>query len=395
MTIKIGLLAGELSGDNLAAGLMAALRQQLGSAEQIEFIGVGGPAMIAQGLHSLAAFDALAVNGFKEPLLRFPELWRLYRRLAQTFKDEGVDAFIGIDFNVFNFLLEKRLRKMGIATAHYVSPSVYAWRKGRTKKVAQCADLLFCLYPFEPKFYAGLPLRAVFVGHPLAEAIEPDAGIAVARQRCRQQLQIDSQDLVIAVLPGSRSSEVALMLEPFLMAMRMLCEELPQRQISAVIPCVNAARRSQVEALLPQFAELSIKLIDSDARAALIAADAALIKSGTSTLEAMLLGRPMVVSYKLGALSYAIASRLVSTPYIALPNILAGRELVPELIQDAATPAALAQALLSQLDETTIASDRKGVFAEMHQQLRAGASGRGASTTAAQEILQLLEARRG
>ena len=395
MTIKIGLLAGEPSGDNLAAGLMSALRQQLGSAGPVEFVGVGGPAMIAQGLHSLAAFDALAVNGFKEPLLRLPELWRLYRRLAQTFKDEGVDAFIGIDFNVFNFLLEKRLRKMGIATAHYVSPSVYAWRKGRTKKVAQCADLLFCLYPFEPKFYAGLPLRAVFVGHPLAEAIEPDAGSAVARQRCRQQLQIHSQDLVIAVLPGSRSSEVALMLEPFLMAMRMLCEELPQRQISAVIPCVNAARRSQVEALLPQFADLSIKLIDSDARAALIAADAALIKSGTSTLEAMLLGRPMVVSYKLGALSYAIASRLVSTPYIALPNILAGTELVPELIQDAATPAALAQALLSQLDETTIASDRAGVFAEMHQQLRGGASGRGASTTAAQEILQLLEARKG
>ena len=132
MTIKIGLLAGEPSGDNLAAGLMAALRQQLGSAEQIEVFGGGGPAMIAQGLHSLAAFDALAVNGFKEPLLRLPDLWRLYRRLAQTFKEEGVDAFIGIDFNVFNFLLEKRLRKMGIATAHYVSPSVYAWRKGRT-----------------------------------------------------------------------------------------------------------------------------------------------------------------------------------------------------------------------------------------------------------------------
>ena len=152
------------------------------------------------------------------------------------------------------------------------------------------------------------------------------------------------------------------MLEPFLMALRVLTEKLPQRRISAVIPCVNAARRSQIEALLQQFADLSINLIDNDARAALIAADAALIKSGTSTLEAMLLGRPMVVSYKLGTLSYAIASRLVSTPYIALPNILAGTELVPELIQDAATPEALAQALLSQLDETTTASDRQGVF---------------------------------
>ena len=147
MTIKIGLLAGEPSGDNLAAGLMSALRQQIGSAEQIEFVGVGGPAMIAQGLRSLAPFDSLAVNGFKEPLLRLPQLWRLYRQLAQTFKDEGIDVFIGIDFNVFNFLLERRLRKLGIASAHYVSPSVYAWRKGRTKKVAQCADLLFCFVP--------------------------------------------------------------------------------------------------------------------------------------------------------------------------------------------------------------------------------------------------------
>ena len=390
MTIKIGLLAGEPSGDNLAAGLMDALREQLSAGEKIEFVGVGGPAMMARGLRSLAAFDSLAVNGFKEPLLRLPQLWRLYRQLAQIFKDEAIDAFVGIDFNVFNFLLEKRLRKSGIVTAHYVSPSVYAWRKGRTKKVAQCADLLFCLYPFEPKFYAGLPLRAVFVGHPLAQAIELDAGSATARRQCRARLQIDQEELVIAVLPGSRSSEVALMLEPFLGAVRLLCELFPQRRISAVIPCVNAARRSQIEALLPPFADLSVHLVDNDARSALVAADVAMIKSGTSTLEAMLLGRPMVVSYKLGTLSYRIASRLVNTPYIALPNILAGEELVPELIQDAATPEALAHALLPQLNEQDGLKRSADVFAEMHRQLRDGASGQGASATAALEIFKLL-----
>ena len=395
MTIKIALLAGEPSGDNLAASLMAALRKQCEPDAQIEFVGDGGPAMVEQGLRSMAAFDTLAVNGFKDPLLRLPQLWRLYRRLAQLFKDEGVDAFVGIDFNVFNFLLEKRLRKFGIPTAHYVSPSVYAWRRGRTKKVAQCADLLFCLYPFEPRFYAGLPLRAVFVGHPLAEAIGLDAGGAMARERSRVQLQIEPQNVVIAVLPGSRASEVAIMLQPFLAALRLLRDRLPQRKISAVIPCVNAARRSQIEALLPQFADLSIKLIDNDARSALIAADAALIKSGTSTLEAMLLGRPMVVSYKLGAFSYAIASRLVNTPYIALPNILAGAELVPELIQEAATPAALAQALMLEIGEQRTANDRRAAFTELHEQLRGGASGLGASAAAAQEIFKLLEARKG
>ena len=392
MSIKIGLLAGEPSGDNLAAGLMNAMSEALGSGEKIEFVGVGGPAMMAQGLRSLAAFDSLAVNGFKEPLLRLPQLWRLYRQLAQTFKDEDIDAFVGIDFNVFNFLLEKRLRKSGILTAHYVSPSVYAWRKGRTTKVAQCADLLFCLYPFEPKFYAGLPLRAVFVGHPLAQAIELDAGDPAARGQCRARLRIDPQELVIAVLPGSRGSEVALMLEPFLAAVRLLCDMLPQRRIRALIPCVNAARRSQIEALLPKFADLSVNLVDNDTRSALVAANAAMIKSGTSTLEAMLLGRPMVVSYKLGSFSYRIASRLVDTPYIALPNILAGEELVPELIQDAATPEALARALLPLLDEDHESARRVGVFADMHRQLRDGASGHGANATAALEISRLLSA---
>lgn len=396
MSIKIGLLAGEPSGDNLAAGLMAALREQL-QPELVEFIGVGGPGMAAQGLQSLAPFEALAVNGFKEPLLRLPQLWRLYRRLAQIMQAEKVDFFIGVDFNVFNFLLEGRLRKAGIATAHYVSPSVYAWRRGRTKKVARCADLLFCLYPFEPKFYSGLPLRAVFVGHPLAESIDLHAGDNEARQRARSQLQIAPDDLVLAVLPGSRGSEVALMLEPFLQAAQILVDKSPNRRISVVIPCVNETRRQQIEQGLQRFPQLQVVLLNNDARLALVAADAAMIKSGTSTLEAMLLRRPMVVSYRLGNLSYRIASRLVNTPFIALPNILAGQSLVPELIQDAATPEAIAHALTEQLKAVADSSGQTNAmltFEQLHQQLRQGESGQGASATAAGEILDLLASRK-
>jgi lipid-A-disaccharide synthase len=396
MSIKIGLLAGEPSGDNLAAGLMAALREQL-QPELVEFIGVGGPGMAAQGLQSLAPFEALAVNGFKEPLLRLPQLWRLYRRLAQIMQAEKVDFFIGVDFNVFNFLLEGRLRKAGIATAHYVSPSVYAWRRGRTKKVARCADLLFCLYPFEPKFYSELPLRAVFVGHPLAESIDLHAGDSEARQRARSQLQIAPDDLVLAVLPGSRGSEVALMLEPFLQAAELLTQRITDRPMSLVIPCVNPARRQQIEQGLQQFPTLRVALVDGDARSALVASDVAMIKSGTSTLEAMLLRRPMVVSYRLGKFSYRIANRLVNTPFIALPNILADKSLVPELIQDAATPSALAGAVLEQLESATNKSKESVVmrsFAQMHKQLREGESGLGPNATAAAEICKLLLTRR-
>jgi lipid-A-disaccharide synthase len=396
MSIKIGLLAGEPSGDNLAAGLMAALREQL-QPELVEFIGVGGPGMAAQGLQSLAPFEALAVNGFKEPLLRLPQLWRLYRRLAQIMQAEKVDFFIGVDFNVFNFLLEGRLRKAGIATAHYVSPSVYAWRRGRTKKVARCADLLFCLYPFEPKFYSELPLRAVFVGHPLAESIDLHAGDSEARQRARSQLQIAPDDLVLAVLPGSRGSEVALMLEPFLQAAELLTQRITDRPMSLVIPSVNPARRQQIEQGLQQFPTLRVALVDGDARSALVASDVAMIKSGTSTLEAMLLRRPMVVSYRLGKFSYRIANRLVNTPFIALPNILADKSLVPELIQDAATPSALAGAVLEQLESATNKSKESVVmrsFAQMHKQLREGESGLGPNATAAAEISKLLLTRR-
>ena len=320
---------------------------QAASDEPIRFVGVGGPRMQAEGLEVLAPMDRLAVNGFRDPILRLPELVRLLLFLKREFLARRVDAFVGVDFNVFNFLLESSLKKRGMKTAHYVSPSVYAWRKGRTRRVAKCADLLMCLYPFEPKFYTGTPVRAEFVGHPLADAIDLQAGAQVARCAVRRELGISENDTVLAMLPGSRNSEVALMIEPFLAAARKFAAAHAPAHV--VVPCLRPAIRARIEAALAEQAPLPVTLYDGNARQALTACDVALVKSGTSTLEAMLLHRPMVVSYRLGAVSYQLARRLVRTPYVALPNILAGRELVPELLQDAGTGEALAAALASEL----------------------------------------------
>ena len=195
----------------------------------VHFVGMGGPLMQAEGLETLADFESLAVNGFREPLLRFPSLYMLYRRLAATFIDRRIDAFVGIDFNVFNFILERRLKRRGIATAHYVSPSVYAWRRGRTKKVARCADKVFCLFPFEPAFYQQHEIDARFIGHPLASEILPDAGSESARSAAKNALGVNPAHLCLALLPGSRGSEVALMLVPMLNAARLLATELKAR----------------------------------------------------------------------------------------------------------------------------------------------------------------------
>lgn len=386
MSLTLGMLAGEASGDNLGAGLMQALQRQYGAldpAGDIRFIGVGGPRMQALGLQSLASMDELAVNGFREPILRLPQLLKLLRRLIREMQAAEVDAFIGVDFNVFNFLLESRLKKRGVTTVHYVSPSVYAWRAGRTKRVAKSADLLLCLYPFEPAFYSGLPLRAEFIGHPLADEIDPDAGNATARQDARAALGLRRDSTVMALLPGSRNSEVALMIEHFLDAADLFSAE--QGGVQIVIPCLRPQIRTRVAAAVAQHAKLDVTLYDGNARQALVAADVALVKSGTSTLEAMLLHRPMVVSYRLGALSYQLAKRVVRTPYVALPNILAGEMLVPELIQDEATGPALAAALTEQLACARRDAGYTQAFLDLHEQLR-----QGADTKAAAAVLRLL-----
>jgi lipid-A-disaccharide synthase len=386
MTLTLGFLAGEASGDNLGAGLMEALLKQQVSPADVRFLGVGGQRMQALGLQPLADMDVLAVNGFRDPLLRLPKLIALMRRLIREFVAAEIDAFVGIDFNVFNFILEAALKKRGIPTIHYVSPSVYAWRSGRTKRVAKSADLLLCLYPFEPHFYAGLAVQAEYVGHPLADEIAFDAGAPQAQAAARQALGLSADSVVLAVLPGSRGSEVALMITDFLAAARLFSAKHPDTQV--IIPCLRPQLTQRIEQALADYPDLRVTLYNGNARQALQAADVALVKAGTSTLEAMLLHRPMVVSYRLGALSYQLAKRVVRTPYVALPNILAGRELVPELMQDAATPQALAQALDQQLQRARQDDSYAASFSQLHRQLAQGANAKAAAA-----VLRLLKAK--
>lgn len=385
MVLTLGVLAGEASGDNLGAGVMRALRERLGDHDEVRFVGVGGARMREQGLHALASIDELSVNGFRDPIVRLPQLIRLLRRLIREFSAANIDGFLGVDFNVFNFLLEAALKRRGIKTAHYVSPSVYAWRSGRTRRVAKSADLVLCLYPFEPAFYDALPVRAEFVGHPLADEIAPDAGAVAQRDAARDSLGLDkSANTVLAVLPGSRNSEVALMVDDFLRAAELFAQR--HAPASVVVPCLRPAIRARVEQALEKHPNANVTLYDGDARRALIAADIALVKSGTSTLEAMLLHRPAVVSYRLGRMTYQLAKRVVRTPYVALPNILAGRELMPELLQDAASGPALADALDRELRNALESPTYIDEFCRLHEQLRCGADAKAAAA-----VLRLLQ----
>ena len=392
--VVIGLLAGEPSGDLLGAGLINALRAMLQDRE-VTFMGVGGARMQAAGLICLADFETLSVNGFREPIMRLPELYRMYRELSTTLVEARVDAFVGIDFNVFNFLLEARLKRQGIPTAHYVSPSVYAWRRGRTKKVSRSADKLFCLFPFEPVFYKSHEVDARFIGHPMAAEIPLQAGSDEARKEVRLSLGLDLNDIILAVLPGSRGGEVELMLRPMLRAAQGFAEAQPtsNRSVRVIIPCVNQARYAQVDPIAKKFSQLSPCLYRGDARSPLIACDLALVKSGTSTLEAMLLRRPMVVTYRLGYWTYLIANSLLKTPFIAVPNILAGRMLVPELVQKAATPDAMCEALGRVFDTAQTNTEQLRVFEQLHRKLAGGSAGLGASTEAAQGLVDLLKER--
>jgi len=381
----LGILAGEPSGDRLGAGLMAAIRRQHGA--DVRFVGIGGPLMVDQGLEVLFDMERLSVNGFIEPVKRLPDLVRILRSLLATFEEIQPDAFIGVDFNVFNFLLERLLKRRGVRTAHYVSPSVYAWRRGRVRRIAASTDLLLVLYPFEPAFYADSSVEAVFVGHPLADEIPFELSGPLERQQVRETLGLSSEGTVVAVLPGSRMSEVRLLGPGFLDA----CELISNREngrVSFVIPCLREEIRVLLETLLKDHPDLAVTLYPGDARRALTACDVALVKSGTSTLEAMLLHRPMVVSYRMGELTYQLVRRLLRTPYVALPNILQGSELVPELLQHAATPAALAEKLLDQLDNRAGNAEYLSQFEALHRTLR-----RGADERAAEAVLQWLERR--
>jgi lipid-A-disaccharide synthase len=369
----IGIVAGEASGDNLGRGLMAELKRRHPRAR---FVGIGGPGMLEEGLESVVSMDRLSMNGFIDPLRRLPELLSILRRLLDCYDAEQPDVFVGVDFNVFNLLLEGRLKRRGITTIHYVSPSVYAWRRGRIRRIVRAADVLLTLYPFEPELYAQTPLRAVYVGHPLADAIDPDTGSAPGRQMARAELGLDGAGLVVALLPGSRMSEVRMLGERYLEAAALIARQ--RSSVRFVVPCVRPAIETWLTAARQRFPQIDVVHYAGNARLALTACDGALVKSGTSTLEAMLLRRPMVVSYRLGAMTYQVVRRMLRTPFVALPNILAGRMLVPELLQDAATAEALADGLLAELDKADDDPEYLQEFARLHEVLRQNADARAA-----------------
>lgn len=372
-SLKIALVAGEASGDILGAGLMQAIKARHPDAR---FIGVGGPRMQAEGLDSYFPMERLAVMGLVEVLGRLPELLKRRRRLIRSLIDEQPDVFIGIDAPDFNLGVELKLRQAGIRTVHYVSPSVWAWRQKRVLKIQRACDLMLTLFPFEAQFYEAQQVPVCFVGHPLADAIPFEADRAAARAA----LGLPEQGSVVALLPGSRGGEVERLGSLFLDAAERLRTLRPG--LHFVLPCANAERRAQLEAMLAG-RELPVSLLDGRSHEALAACDAVLIASGTATLEALLFKRPMVVAYRVAPLTYRILRRLVKSPYISLPNLLAARLLVPELIQEAATPDALATSLAPLLDDG--AAQTEG-FDAIHRTLR-----RGASARAAEAVLQLLE----
>jgi lipid-A-disaccharide synthase len=371
--LTIGMLAGEASGDNLGRGLMVELKRRYPAAR---FVGVGGPGMVAEGFDSLVPMDRLAVNGFIDPIRRLPELVGILRLLLARYAVERPDVFVGVDFNVFNLLLERRMKRRGVPTVHYVSPSVYAWRRGRIRRIAGAADMLLTLYPFEPALYDGTPVRAVYVGHPLADSIDLDAGSQARRDSARAELGLPVTPLVVALLPGSRMSEVRMMGNVFLEAAALVAAERPD--VRFVVPCVRPAIGAWLTDARKRFPDLLLTAYQGNARLALTACDGALVKSGTSTLEAMLLRRPMVVSYRLGALTYELVRRMLRTPFVALPNILAGRALVPELLQHEATAEALAARMLSELDKAHRNPEYFTEFERLHRLLRRQADARAA-----------------
>jgi lipid-A-disaccharide synthase len=375
----IAMLAGEASGDNLGASLMRGLRDIEPNAR---FIGVGGPRMAEEGFNSWLDINELSVNGFVDPILRLPSLLKI---LLQT-RDQIVAAkpacFVGIDFNFFNLLLAGMLKKRGIRTVHYVSPTVWAWRQGRVKSIAKKIDLMLTLYPFEVDVYHQNGVAAQFVGHPKADEIGLDEGSS-GKTGARESFGLAEQDRVIALLPGSRSSEVKLSGPDFVGAALELTRM--NRNIRFLVPAANEKRKLQIEEMVVAHEGLlNVKVVLGQSKLVMQAADVVLVNSGTATLEAMLLKKPFVMSYRLGSITYWLVSRLVRTPYFALPNILAGRPLVEELIQDAATPEALALAVDRLIDRDH--AELMAAFDAIHRMLRCNGGAQ-----AAQAILAFIQ----
>lgn len=379
--LRIGLVAGEQSGDQLGAALIEALRQRQ---PETTFMGLAGPRMQAAGCQALGSSDELAVMGLVEPLRHLPRLFSLRRRLRSALSAAQVDLFVGIDSPAFNLGLARQLRDRGVPTVQYVSPQVWAWRKGRVKSIARAVDAVLCLLPFEPAAYAGAAVRAEFIGHPLADAIPLES----QRHAARAALGFAPDATVVALLPGSRDGEVRRLGADFVRAAVLLQHRCGQ-PVQFIAPMASARVREHFASAV-RTAEVDIRLLDGHADMALAASDAALVASGTATLQALLHGVPMVVAYRLAPLTAFIVRDLglVKLQHFSLPNLLAGEQLVPEFFQEAVQPATLASALQATLEDDSGRAGMRQQFAAIHRTLRLGGAGR-----AADLLLELVAAR--
>ncbi len=372
-SIHIAIVVGEASGDILGAALIQELRKQYPNAT---FSGIGGPLMLAQGFHSYFPQDRLAVMGLIEPLKRIFELLRIRKFLREHFIKNPPAVFIGIDSPDFNLSLEESLKQNGIKTVHYVSPSVWAWRQRRVLKVKRAVDLMLTLLPFEAKFYQEHQVPVEFVGHHLADQIPLHSDKMVARK----QLGLPEAGRLVALLPGSRATEVEHMADLFMHAGVFCLEQDPM--LHFVIPAANSDRYRQLHLALSEYVDFPFTLFNGNSHQVMAASDVLLLASGTVTLEAMLLKKPMVVAYKMSSISYTILSWLIKIPFVSLPNLLAQKMLVPELLQDKATPQALGNAVIHYFENPDETEMLVKSFYDMHSDLKRNASKRAADAIA-------------
>ncbi len=374
--LRIGIVAGEVSGDILAAGLMRHLKQ---IHPDCEFVGIAGPRMQELGIETLFEMEELSVMGLVEVLGRLPRLLQVRRHIIRYFKENPPDIFIGVDAPDFNIGVELKLKQAGIKTIHYVSPSVWAWRQSRIHKIKAATDMVLAFLPFEKAFYDQHNAPCRFVGHTMADAIPLHSPALPAKN----QLGLKADAPVLAVLPGSRGAEVEMLTPPFLQTCQLLRQQYPDLQF--VVPLVNQRRREQFEAIKQQIApDLDMTLVDGQARAVMTSADVILLASGTATLEAMLVKRPMVVAYKVKPFTFWLGQKLVKIRTFSLPNLLSGQTLVPELIQSDCIPEKLTAAVSNYLQQDNQALLDE--FTRLHQLIRCDAD-----KQAAQAVIDVLQ----
>lgn len=378
----IALVAGEVSGDILGAGLIRELKAMYPNAK---FIGIAGQQMLREGCETLVDMEEIAVMGLVEVVKHLPRLLKIRRHIVQYFSQHKPDIFIGIDAPDFNLYVEEKLKAQGIKTIHYVSPSVWAWRQNRIHKIARATNMVLAFLPFEKAFYDRFNVPCRFIGHTMADAIP----LHPNRQVACQALNLAENQRYVAILVGSRGAEVEMLTEPFLKTALILKAKYPD--IKFLVPLINQKRRHQFEQIraqiAPHFSDDTLILLDGNARQAMMVAEATLLASGTAALECMLCKSPMVVGYKMKPLTYWLAKHLVKTPYVSLPNLLANEMLVPEMLQEECTPEKLAEKLDCYLGESAVENRRVLIerFTALHELVR-----KNADKQAAQAVVDLL-----